>query len=169
MATLIILVRALHILGGVFWTGASLVLYGFVVPSVDATKPESSRFMQHLAGRSGLTFWMTLASWAAVLGGLALYAPVTGDLDPAVMRTPRGMTLSLGALLALAAFVEGLVVTGPAARKVGAIAREFEGKSPGPEPLERLQVAQRKMARAGRRGAILLAVAAVLMAVARYV
>lgn len=168
MGVLIIVVRALHIVGGVFWAGAAILLYGFVVPSVAATRPESNKFMQHLAGKSGLTFWMTVASWATVVGGLALFAPVTGDLEPAIMRSPRGMALSLGALLALGAFLEGNFVTAPNARKVGAIAREFEGKAPTPEQLERLQTAQRKMVGAGTRGAWMLGAAALLMAVARY-
>ena len=168
MGVLIIVVRALHIVGGVFWAGAAILLYGFVVPSVAATRPDSNRFMQHLAGKSGLTFWMTVASWATVVGGLALFAPVTGDLEPAIMRSPRGMALSLGALLALAAFLEGNFVTAPNARKVGAIAREFEGKAPTPEQLERLQAAQRKMVGAGTRGAWMLGAAALLMAIARY-
>lgn len=171
MAILIIVFRAMHILGGIFWTGAALLLYGFVVPSANATRPESQRFMQHLAGQSGLTLWMQVASWATVIGGLALFAPVTGQLDSAILRSPRGMTLSVGALLALAAFLEGLFVTGPTARKIGAVGREImaSGKAPTPEQAQQLQAIQSKLQRAGGRGAVLLALSAVLMAVARYV
>ena len=170
MAIVIIVLRAMHILGGIFWTGASLVLYGFVVPSASATRPESGRFMQHLAGPSGLTTWMQIASWATVIGGLALFSPVTGQFDGAIMRSPRGIALSVGALLALGAFLEGLLLVGPTARRIGAVGRELmaSGKPPTPEQAQQLQAAQVKLQRSGARGAVLLGLAALLMAIARY-
>jgi uncharacterized membrane protein len=171
MAILIIVLRATHILGGIFWTGASLVLYGFVVPSANATRPDSSRFMQHLAASSGLTVWMQVASWATVICGVALFAPVTGQLEPAIMRSPRGMLLSVGALLAIGAFLEGIFVTGPAGQRIAAVGREIlaTGKAPTPEQVQQLLAVQGRLQRAGMRGAIMLTLAAVLMAVARYV
>lgn len=171
MAILIIALRSLHILGGLFWAGAAIVLYGFVVPSANATRPESGRFMQHLAGSSGLPTWMQVASWVTVVCGLALFAPVTGQLDREVLRSPRGMTLSFGALLALAAFLEGLFVTGPAGRRIGAVGRALaaSGQSPTEEQARTLLAAQTRLQRSGARGAVMLGLSAVLMAVARYV
>lgn len=171
VAILIIVLRAMHILGGIFWTGAAILLYGFVVPSANATRPESQRFMQHLAGQSGLTLWMQVAAWATVIGGLALFSPVTGQLDSAVLRSPRGMTLSVGALLALGAFLEGLFVTGPTARRMAAVGKQVmeTGKAPTPEQVQQLQGIQAKLQRAGGRGAVMLGLSALLMAVARYV
>lgn len=171
MAILVIVLRAMHILGGIFWAGGMILMHGFVLPSAEATRPDSGRFMQYLTGKRNLPLWMTLASWATVIGGLGLFAPVTGQLDSAVLRTPRGMTISLGALLALAAFLEGNIVTAPNARKLGAIGREIaaSGQGPTPEQLQRMQVVQGKMQRTGVRGTVMVALASVLMAVARYI
>ncbi len=170
MPMLIIVLRAMHILGGIFWAGAAMLLYFFVVPSARATRPESGRFMQHLAGASGLSVWMQIASWATVIGGIGLFAPVTGGLEPAIMRTPRGIALSVGALLALGAFLEGLLLAGPLARKMAAIGSEMtaSGKGPGAEQAQQLQAVQERLQRTGTRGAIMLAVAALLMSIARY-
>lgn len=171
MDILIIVLRATHILGGIFWAGGMILMQAFVLPSVNATRPESARFVQHLIGKRNLPLWMTIASWAAVLGGLGLFAPITGQLEPAIMRSPRGITLSVGALLAIGAFLEGNFVTAPNARRLGAIGREVaaSGKGPTPEQTQQMQAAQEKMQRAGVRGAIMVGIASVLMAVARYI
>jgi len=170
MSILIVVLRAIHILGGVFWAGAAMVLYGFVVPSANATRPESGRFMQHLAGQSGLTLWMTIASWATIIAGVGLYGPATGQLSAEVLRSPFGIAISLGALLAIATFLEGQLVVAPTARKMAAIGRGImeSGKPPTPEQVGQLQAVQGKLQRAGTRGAVLLTVAVLCMAVARY-
>ncbi len=171
MSILIVVLRAIHIFGGIFWTGAALALYGFVVPSANATRPESGRFMQHLAGQSGLTAWMTIASWATVIAGVALFSPVTGQFSAEVMRSPRGITLSLGALLAIGTFLEGQLLVAPTARKMAAVGRGIleTGKPPTPEQVTELQKIQGRLQRAGTRGAVMLSVAAICMAIARYV
>jgi uncharacterized membrane protein len=167
MGYVIIVLRSLHILGGVFWTGAALTLYAFVMPSVMATQPDSRRFAQHLAA-GGLSAWMTIASLATVVGGLALFMPVTGQLEPAVMRTPRGIVLSIAALLGLAAFLEGMAVSAPAARQLGVLAAAVGDRTPTAEQAAQMAALQAKMLRVGRRDAALLALVAVLMASARY-
>jgi uncharacterized membrane protein len=171
MATLVIVLRALHILGGVCWAGGVILMYGFVVPSVRATQPESGRFMQHFAGKSGISMFMMSASLACVLAGLALFAPISGTFDRDWMRSTRGVVLSVGALIGLLAMLEGLFVTGPNARKLGALGRELgaAGGPPSPEQAKQLAMLQNKMTSSGTRGAWMVAFAALLMAVARYV
>ncbi len=171
MAILIIVLRAVHILGGIFWTGAVITLYGFVLPSTRATQPESARFTSQLAGRSGLTAWMTAASAACLLAGLALYAPISGRFDRDWLRSTRGMVLSLGALVGVLAALEGLMVLGPTARRLGAVGREIEAAGGPPTPAQAAELGrlQDKLGRTGTRAAWMLGIAALLMAVARYI
>ncbi len=170
MGILVIVLRALHIVGGVFWAGATIMLYGFVLPSVAATRPDSNRFVQYFANSSGYTRWVTIASIAALVGGLALFAPVTGSLDRDVMRSARGIALSLGALLGIGAFVEGQMILAPTGRRIGAIGRDIAaaGGTPTPAQAQELISLQAKLTRAGNRGAWMLGITVVLMAVARY-
>jgi uncharacterized membrane protein len=170
MAVFVVVLRALHILGGVFWAGGAIVINGFVMPSVAATRPESGKFMQHLSTASGFTFWMTVASTCALLGGLVLYSPVTGGFNRDIMQSTRGIVLSLGALLGLLAYLEGLFVVGPTVKRMGALAKAATGAGgpPNPENLAKLEAMRVKLARVGVRGAWLLGLTATLMAVARY-
>ena len=171
MAMVVILLRAVHILGGIFWTGAAMLLYWFVMPSAAATRPDSARFMQHLTGSSRLTAWMTISSIASVVAGIALFAPISGSFEPGWMHSTRGIVLSVGALLGLGAALEGQFLTGPTARKLGVLAQQVSASNAGPtaEQTRAMGELQAKLARTGTRGAWLLGFAAALMAAARYI
>jgi len=162
--------RTIHIVGGIFWAGGSWVLYGFVFPSVVSTQPESGRFMQVLAGRSGLPIAINVAAVASVLAGIAIYVPASGHFDPGWMASPRGVTLSVGAAIALLVAIEGQIVLSPTARRMGTIGRAVatSGWPPTSEQWQQFAALQAKLIRTGRRGALLLVVATLLMAVSRY-
>ncbi len=168
MAILVIVLRAIHILGGIFWVGSMMMLYGFVVPSAAATRPESGRFVEHLLGKMNLSAWMTVASLATVVAGLVLFAPISGQFDSGWMRSTRGIVLSVGALFGVGAMLEGLFVIGPTGRRIGAMGRELKGP-PTPEQSKQFEALQAKLRRAGTRGTWMAGFAAVCMAVARYV
>jgi hypothetical protein len=163
------LLRVMHIVGGVFWAGAAMTLYGFVVPTAAATRPESSRFMQHLAGASGLSAWMTIAAIVTTVAGLALASPLGGAVGPGFMHTPRGIALALGMLLGLGAFLEGMFVTMPAANGLGELGRAAaaNGGKLDAGQSARLEALRTRMVRAGTRGAWMLGITATLMAAAR--
>ena len=165
-----LVLHVLHIVAGVLWAGGAILMGFFIAPAVNATRPESVRFMQHLAGPGKLPVWMMTASWVTVICGIAMFAPATGALAPGIMRSPRGITLSLGALFALGAFLEGLLVNAPSARKIGAIGQAIaaSGKGPTPEQVQQLQALQGKLSRGTARGAVLLLLAVALMAAARW-
>ena len=170
MSILLVVLRALHILGGIFWTGGAVLMFGFVVPSVKATQPDSGRFMQQLAGKSGVSVWMTTASLACLLAGLALFGPVSGRLDGDWMHSTHGIVLSIGALIGVLAALEGMFLTGPTARKLGALGREVSaaGGPPNAGQMQQMASLQGKLVSAGTRGAWLTSIAALLMAIARY-
>jgi len=160
----------MHILGAIFWAGGMVLMHGFIFPSIEATRPESTRFVQDLTGKRNLPLFMTLASVATVIGGLGLFGPATGMFDHDMMRAPHGIALSIGAVLALSAFIEGMIVTGPSAGKIGAIGKEIaaSGKGPTPEQIQKMEALQTKMKKVGMRGTVLVVLAALLMAIARY-
>lgn len=165
MAVMVIVLRALHILGGIFWVGAVLTLNHFVLPAVKATRPASNGFLRRLLGPGGITTWITLAGTAAVVGGLVLFSPVSGHFDRDWMGSTRGVVLSVGALLGLAAYLESLAVLVPASAKYGALATA-KVDVPQDAALEKLEA---KIARTSARGGFVLGFAALFMAVARYV
>lgn len=166
-----LVLHVLHIVSGVVWAGGAILMGLFVSPSAMATRPESAKFMQYLTGPAKLPVWMTLASWVTVICGVIMFSPMVSTLPPGVMATPRGISLGLGALLALGAFVEGMALIAPAAHKMGKLGAAIaaSGKGPTPEQVQQMQVLQDKLSRGTRRGAVLLLLTVVCMATARWI
>lgn len=169
MLTLYTVLRLVHIFSGVFWAGANLMMAGFINPSVKATAPDSGKFMQHLAQKSGFPRSAEIAGWLTVLAGLALYWIVSGGFQPAWITSRYGLALTMGGLLAIVGLVVGYTVQKPAAKRMGALGQEIQasGGPPSPEQVAELQAQQKKLAMGGLWTAILLALAVVGMAIAR--
>jgi len=169
MLTLYTVLRLTHILAGVFWAGANLMMAGFINPSVKATAPDSGKFMQYLAQKSGYPRSAEIAGWLTVLAGLALYWLVSGGFQPAWITSRHGLALTIGGLLAIAGLVLGYAVQKPAAKRIGALGQEIQasGGPPSPEQVVQLQAQQKKLAMGGLWTAVLLALAVVGMAIAR--
>lgn len=169
MLTLYTILRLIHILAGVFWAGANLMMAGFINPSVKATAPDSGRFMQYLAQKSGYPKSAEIAGWLTVLAGLALYWIVSGGFQPAWITSRYGLTLTIGGLLAIAGLAVGYTVQKPAAKRLGTLGQKIQAgeQPPTPEQAAELQAQQKKLAMGGLWTAILLGLAVVGMAIAR--
>ena len=163
------LLRLIHIFAGVFWAGANLLMAFYISPSVKATAPESGKFMQYLAQKSGFPKMAEISGWFTILAGIALFWIVSGGFQPVWFTTYRGIVLTIGGLLAIAGFVVGFVMQKPAAQRLGQIGQEIQaaGGPPTPEQLAEIQAQQVKLAKGGRWTAILLAISVAAMAVSR--
>jgi hypothetical protein len=170
MTWLVIVLRLIHIVGGVFWAGAVWVLARFVEPTATAAGPEGGRFLQRFAG-SGYVPAVTSAALGAIVAGFALLWIDSGGFQPAFMGSPFGVTISIGALCAVVAAFFGIGLGGRNAARLKAVAATVQGQAGGPTAE---QVAKMTEIRAGlRKGArvtaVLLVVTAICMAIARYV
>jgi hypothetical protein len=170
MTWLVIVLRVLHIVGGVFWAGAAFVVAGFVLPTVAASGPEGGRFMRRLALERGLTRSMIAAGVVTVLAGLALMAVDSAGFVGVWMKSGMGLTISIGALAALGALVTGFRAAAMI-RRLGSLgaAVEARGGPPTPEQVGEMQGMQRRLAAGARAVAVQLLVAVACMAVGRYV
>ena len=170
MNLLILILRLLHIVLGVFWAGTLIFLAAFLVPSVKDVGPDGAKVMAALQRRRFLDV-MPIVAALTILSGLWLYWRMSGGFNPAWVTSPIGLALGIGGLLALVAFGIGVGIMRPAALRAGALA-ELVAQSP--EGMDRsaqlstVQRLRRRSATAGRLVAALLTVATALMAVARY-
>ena len=171
MPWLIIVLRLLHIVAGVFWAGASFVVVGFVEPTASATGPEGGRFLQAFASRSGYSPSMTGAGLLTIVAGLWLMWLDSGGFQPAWMASGMGVALSVGALAGLAAAVVGLGLQSRNAMRLGAVAKSVQGQPGGPTPAQAAEMLALwdRLRSGGRWAAGFLAIAVAAMAVARYV
>lgn len=168
MSWLTIVLRAVHIGGGVLWAGATFTLAAFIEPTAASAGPEGSRFLQRLAGRYSPA--VTVAGLLTVVAGIWLFSIDSGGFQPAFMGSALGVTLSIGGLCGLLAAVVGFGVSGRSAARLQAVSRAIQGQAGGmtPEQTAQLQAIQRRLRNAGRLAALLLGVAVVCMATARY-
>lgn len=166
--TLTIILRLIHILGGIFWAGAMIVLAGFLIPTVRATGREGGRFMQTLMQQQRLQFYLGLAAALTVLSGITMYARLAAATHGAWAGSRPGVAYSVGAVAAILAAAAGGGISGSAGRKMLALGQAIGSAAPSPEQQAELGRLQGRMALGARVAAGLLVVAASAMAIGRY-
>ena len=166
--TLTILLRLIHILGGLFWAGAMILLAGFLIPTVRATGREGGRFMQTLMQQQRLQFYLGLAAGLTVLSGIAMYARMAAATHGAWAGSRPGIAYGIGAVAAILAAAAGGGISGSAGRKMLAVGQAIGSAAPSVEQQAELSRLQGRMATGARVAAGLLVIAASAMAVGRY-
>jgi len=166
--TSLIILRLLHISCGVFWAGAAIYLAAFIGPAVKASGPEGGKFMGQLVRTNKLPMVMTIASTLNIITGVWLLWILSNGFAYEWMVSTHGLILNTGALLAIIAYVEGLIVTRPAAMKMNLISQQMAGNPPTPEQAQKLGLYRKKIFSANNLNAILLAGAVVAMSLAKY-
>jgi uncharacterized membrane protein len=165
-----VVLRILHVFGGVYWAGTAFLLVTVIEPTIQDLGAEGGKFMQRLADKGKITPRVSAAAGITVLTGLLMYWPVSGELSPAWLMSGHGLALTIGAVFALLAFGVGFGVTGRATLKMGDLGKlmQASGKPPTPEQLAQVKQLQESISAGGRATAILLAITIVGMASAQY-
>ena len=153
--------RVLHIVLGVFWAGTLIFNAIFLVPAIRDAGPEGAKVVAGLMRRRFLDVMPAVAA-LAIASGLWLYWFDSAGFQPPFMRSPMGMTLGLGSVAAIVAFVLGVTILRPAMLKAAALSRD-------PAQLPAAQALRMRAGAVGRVIAGLLALATAAMALARYV
>jgi uncharacterized membrane protein len=166
MNLLVIILRLLHIISGVFWVGAGLVMFFFIGPTLGATAEAGQKFAQHLMTQTRLTAIMTSSAIMTVLAGSTLYWIDSDGLTSAWMHSGAGLGFGVGAFFGLIGLVFGLMVgnTNGALSKLGA---QIQGK-PTPEQMGQIGALRKRLSVISPINAYALILATLLMAVARY-
>ena len=156
----------LHVLGGILWAGAAFVMGIFFIPAVMDAGPGGGPVMAGLMRRR-FPLVMTVLGITVVLSGARLYML---RFSSGWIYSPEGLVITLGALLAIAGLVMGVVVQRPAAERLGALAAAIatSGQPPGPTQMAEMQALRNRAARTGRLIAWHLVGAAALMAFHRF-
>lgn len=170
MNYLMIALRIIHIFSGVFWAGTSFFMISFVTPSVIATGQEGQKFMQQLAFRTRFAAAMLGVSVLTILSGLVMYWEIFG-FKLSALRTGYGLTLTLGALSALIAFVVGYYMQNLGIKRMKAISTSIaaSGGPPSPEQQAEMKSLSDSVARGGQITSVFLAFALLGMSIAQYV
>jgi uncharacterized membrane protein len=162
-AVVLFLLRAIHVVGGVLWVGGVVVVTLFLLPATQALGPAAQPVMQFIMGRRKLPVYLMLLGILTTLAGVLLMMRNISLTDGAWARSPMGIGISAGAAAAILALVVGMTVSAPTAKRLGP-------PQPGAAPLtdEQRAALMKRLALGSRLTFILLSIAALFMATARY-
>ena len=170
MDSTMVILRLVHIVGGVFWAGTMIFVATLLEPSIRENGPDGGKVMASLM-RRGLLNIMPVTAILVILTGIELVRRVSGGFAPEWFASPTGRGLSLGMLSAIVAFLFGVLVMRPAANRIGALSQAAAQLPAGAErdgTMARIQALRERMKLGGRVVATLLALTVVTMAVSRY-
>jgi uncharacterized membrane protein len=167
-----IVFRAFHILAGAIWVGSLTLLVLYLQPTAKAIGPAAGPFMQELIAKRRLpNFVLGMGAITLVAGGFVYWHDVDafGGLSD-FTDTNFGGVLTLGALLAIVGWLIGLMGVKPATDRAMAFAGKLAaaGAPPSPEDAAQLQGMQRRARRLAITVLVLLVIAILAMATARY-
>jgi hypothetical protein len=166
--TLTIVLRLIHILGGIFWVGTMVLLAGFLLPTVRATGREGGRFIQTLMQQRRLQLYLGLAALLTVVSGITMYARMAAVTHGTWAGSRPGIAYGVGAVAAILAAAIGGSIGSSAGRKMLAVGQAIGSSGPSAEQQVELSRLQSRMALGARIAASLLVIAAGAMAIARY-
>src|SRR5262245_3589663 len=112
MAAEILVLRFVHILGGIFWLGSGLLVSFFLVPSLANAGPVAGQVMGALQQRRLFTI-LPIVALLTILSGLRLIWIASAGFSASYFGTRTGMTFAIGGAAAILAFVLSLVVSRP--------------------------------------------------------
>ena len=162
-AIVLFLLRAIHVVGGVLWVGGIVLVTLFVLPATQSLGPTAQPVMQFIMGRRKLPIYFMFLGILTTLAGVLLMMRNISMTNGEWARSPMGIGISVGAAAAILALLVGMLVSAPTAKRLGP-------PKPGAAPIteaERVALTQR-LALASRVTFVLLSVAALFMATARY-
>jgi hypothetical protein len=170
MDLLLIVLRVVHIGAAMIWFGGAIIGGFFLTPTAQALGKAAQPFMEHLMRRRRMGIFFPIVAGLTVLSGVALYWRDSAGLQAAWISSPSGLAFTIGGLAAIIAFVGGFVLVGPSVAEQTAVQTELaQGDGvPSDAQRQRLERAGRRMQLANRIDAPLLVLAALTMAVARY-
>lgn len=160
--------RLIHIFGGTFWVGASLLLNIFIQPVVQSLGPEGSRFMQRLTACTPLPMAMNISAALTTIAGFILYWQ-TSSFRLDWILTREGILFTVGSLTGILAFVLGWTLRRPVASRMASLGKEMQsaGGRPTAAQMDEMRSLQARLRTSGVMDVILLVVATVTMSTAR--
>ncbi|MDE2821398.1 MAG: hypothetical protein OXI40_16830 [Chloroflexota bacterium] len=159
-ALIISVLRLLHIVAGMIWVGAAIMMSFYVEPASERSGGAGARFLRDLYGKSNYARMIPVAAIITTLAGLLLYGMMSYH---ETMNSAMGMSITLGALFGLLAFGHGFFALWRSAGQYSDLAKSGDGDEAA------LQALEDKLRRNGRIGMWLALVSLVLMAGARYI
>jgi uncharacterized membrane protein len=165
MIYLIWLLRIIHIVGGIFWVGGTLMMTFFIGPTIGAIGEPGQRFVGHLMNNLKFSNRMSAAAGLTVLAGAILYW-LDARAGTNWLRSSFAIGLGIGAFFALIGMVTGIMI-GRTTKAMAQLGAQFQGK-PTAAQISQMQAIQKQQRTYSVISVAALLVAVTFMAISRY-
>lgn len=165
-----IVLRVVHILVGVFWVGTAIFSFVYLQPAVKELGPTGQQFMGHLVEKKKLSVVILTSAVVTILAGILLYWRDSNGFDLDWITSATGLAFTVGGVAAILAFVFGLILVKPAMDRMGTLGQSIamSGGPPTDAQVSEMQRLGSRLTLIGQLNLLLLIVAVVAMAAARF-
>ena len=164
----LLVLRVIHVLGGIIWVGGGVMMAIFLAPAVAEAGPAGGQVMQGMMKRK-MMIVLPVIALLTILSGLRLLMIMSGNFGPGYFQTGAGRTFATAGLLALIAFVFGFAVNRPIMMKMGTLSQSMASDPASKDAIAaEIKKLQGRAAMAGTTVLVLLLLAALGMSIARY-
>jgi len=166
MNYLTLALRLVHIVGGIFWVGAALMMNFFIGPTLRATGDAGRQFAGHFMARTRFSMVMNTSVYATMIAGFLLYGIDSSWFSSSWLASSTGIGFGIGAVFAVAGMTTGFM-NGSNNRKLAKLGAQIQGK-PTPEQAAQLGAIAKQQAWVVPVNTWTLLLAAFFMAISRY-
>jgi uncharacterized membrane protein len=166
MNYLVIALRIIHIVAGVFWVGGVLMMTFFIGPTIGATAESGQKFVGHLMNNLKFSNRMAAAAGTTIVAGFILYWIDSAGFTSPWMTSGAGRGFGIGAGFALIGFVFGLLL-GRTTKAMARLGAQIQGR-PSSEQMTQLAALQKQQVTYSNLSAVTLILSVIFMAIARY-
>jgi hypothetical protein len=170
-----IVLRIFHILAGVLWVGMAAFFVAFLGPAVGQVGPEvAGPLFQVLVGKMHVPRAITGLAGVTVAFGWLLWLKNLHDFNWSLSAWAwdyrPGLVFTIGGILATLAFFEGYIGVGRNVEQITELGGQVaaSGGPPTSDQQSRMQKLQEDVKRHGQQDLVLLVLAVLCMATARY-
>ena len=165
----IIALRLVHVGSAILWAGGSVFVERFLNPTVEELGPAAGPFMGGLAKRR-ITIYFPIVAGLTVLAGSWLYwIDSGGNVVGYLTGGGPGTVFGIGGIAAWIGFIAGAIGVGPNLNRIAKAQAAMAASGPTPELQAQMAAAREGLHLAGRIGLLMIAIAIVCMASARYI
>lgn len=129
MSSELIVLRLVHIVGGVFWVGASMYLTFFQLPAVAEAGSAGGAVMAGLQRRRLFTV-LPVVAITTILAGVRLLQVTSNGFAAAYFQSAMGQALLVASITTVIAFVIGFGVSRPAMLRAARLGVQRESSAP---------------------------------------
>ena len=164
----LLVLRVIHVVGGIIWVGGGVLMGLFVGPALANVGPAAGQVMGELQKRKMMVF-LPIVAILTILSGLRLMMIASMSFGGGYFQTGPGKTFAAAATAGLLAFLVGITVNLPTMKKMAKLNQEMAANpSTRDASSAELKKLQARIGMAGYAVLALLLLAAIGMAVARY-